>query len=86
MNRQLVDGNVIGGFGGVRPPEDGILRRVKDVLGVWAGQVGGEGNVEGMVDDRVTNLRRGDGRYADGLWVDLVVRMETLHRHAQVGP
>lgn len=86
VDGQLVNGDVIGGFGGVCPPEDGVGSRVEDVLGVWAGQIGGEGDVEGMVNDRVANLRRRYGRHAHGLWVDLVVRMEALHRHAQVGP
>lgn len=86
VDGQLVDGDVIWGLGGVRPPEDCIGSSVEDILGVWAGQVGGEGDVEGMVDDRVADLRRCYGRDTHSLWVDFVVRMVALHRHGQIGP
>lgn len=58
---KLVYGDVIGGLGGVRPPKNGIGSRVENVLGVWAGQVGGERDIKGMMDDRITNLGRRDG-------------------------
>ena len=57
---------------------------MQDVLGVGAGQLGGEGDVEGMVYDGVADL---GWSYGGGtLRRHLVVRMETLHGHAQVGP
>lgn len=82
---QLVDRDVISSLGRVRPPEDGIASSVKDVLGVGTDEVGSEGNVEGVVDDRVADLRRCYGRNA-GLGIDLVVlRMESLH-DTEIGP
>lgn len=90
VDGQLVDGNIIGCFGRMCPAKDGIGSSVEDVLGVGTGKIGGEGNIEGMVDDRVADLRRGYGRWTDGLGRELVrvlMRMEALHRHCtQVGP
>lgn len=83
-----MDGDVIGNLGRMRPPEDGIGGSVEDVLGVGTGQVGREGDVEGMVDDGVADLGRGYRRRADAhtdAGSDLVVWMEALHRHTQVG-
>lgn len=84
VDGQLVNGDVIGSLGRVRPPQDGIGSSVQDIFGIGASQIGGEGHVEGMVDLGVANLRRRDGRGALGS--DFVVRMQALHRHAQVGP
>lgn len=51
VDGELVDGDIIGGFGRVCPAQDGVGGGVQDVLGVGAGQLGGEGDVEGMVYD-----------------------------------
>lgn len=80
--REVVDGDVVGGFGRVCPSEDGVGGSVQDVLGVGPCQIGGERDVEGMVDDGVAYLwwsYRGSA-----LGSDLVVRMESLHRHGQI--
>lgn len=84
MNGELVDRHIIGGFGRVCPAQDGVGGGMQDVLGVGAGQLGCEGDVERVVYDGVADLGWSYGR--GSLRSHLVVRMETLHGHAQVGP
>lgn len=85
MDGELVDGDIIGCFGRMCPAQDGVGGGMQDVLGVGAGQLGGEGDVEGMVYDGVADLGWSYG--GSTLRRHLVVRMETLHGHAtEVGP
>lgn len=51
VDGQLVDTHVIGSVFGMGPSEDGVGGGMEDVLGVGTGEVGGERNVEGVVDD-----------------------------------
>ena len=85
VNGELVDRDIVGCFGRVCPAQDGVGGGMQDVLGVGSGQLGGEGDVEGMVYDGVDDL---GWSYGGGtLRRHLVVRMETLHGHAaHVGP
>lgn len=56
MHGKLPNWDVIGGILGVCPPEDGIRGRVEDVLGVRAGEIGGEVDVEGVVNHGIGRL------------------------------
>ena len=53
MNGQVVDRYVIRSILRVRPSNDGIGGGVQDLLGVRAGEVGGEGNIEGEVNGSI---------------------------------
>lgn len=89
VDGKLVDLNVVGDILGMRPPDDGIGSRMQDVLGVGAGKVGREGDVEGVGDGGVGSLRVGEGRASLrrilGMSVDGITRHIGTATHAEVG-
>lgn len=62
VDRKLVNLNIVGSILGVRPSDDGIGSRMQDILGVGAGKVGREGDVERVGDGGVGSLRVGESR------------------------
>lgn len=56
MDRQLVHLDIVGGVFGVSPAKDSIGSRVQNVFGVGAGQVGGEWDVERVVNRSIGGL------------------------------
>lgn len=56
MHGELPHGNVIGGILGMCPSKDGIRGRVEDVLGIGAGEIGGEVDVKRVVNHGIGRL------------------------------
>lgn len=84
-----MDLDVIGGILRMRPSEDGIGGGVQDFLGVGTGEVGREGDVEGVGDGGVGSLRVDEGRarMRDIFWmgVDWVAGHVGTATHSKVG-
>lgn len=79
MDGQLVHLDIVGGVFGVSPSQDGVGSRVQNILGVGAGQVGGEGDVERVVNRGIGGLgvREGVAR----LWRVFGMRVHLVDGH-----
>lgn len=67
MYGELVYRNIVRRVLGVRPPLDSPLGRVQNILGVGPSKVGGEGDVEAVVDGGLFGGGREDRGAVDGL-------------------
>lgn len=78
VNRQLVDLDVVRRVLGVRPSQDSVCGRVKDILSIGAREIGSKWNIE-----RVENRSIGGLRGSHGLaGLNGVLGMiEGIHRH-----
>ena len=83
MNGQVVDRYVIGGILRVRPSIDGLGGSVQDLFGVRAGEVGGEGNVEGEVNCSIGSGRGAKRRHTGSRW--FLMRVNGGHVHIRPG-
>lgn len=90
MDRQFADLDIIGSIDRMCPSHDSILIGMEDILGVGPGEVGREGDVEGVVDDGIAGrLKRLGHRYRGSLLRQRIaarlVHGVRVHRHVGVG-
>lgn len=79
MDVESVDGDIVGGLDGMSPAEDGIGGGVENVLGVGAGEIGGKGDVEGIVDGRLADGELGCGYRGWPLCCDISTSVDGRH-------
>ena len=90
VDGKFVNRHVVGGIFGMRPSQDGVGRGMQDVLGVGSSEVGGKGDVEGVMN-WLLHDRRLVHRHSS-LTGDFLVVVHARHRdmlsggHAKVGP
>lgn len=76
MDVESVDGDIVGGFDGMSLVEDGIGGGVENVFGVGVGEIGGKGDVEGIVDGRFVDGELGCGYWGWVLCCDILMSVD----------